>query len=495
MLGKAIKTRFGQFSHQILIVAVVIGAGLRWFQIGRHSFWYDESFSGLTARLRVDQILSNVAIDVHPPGYYLLLHYWIQLGESEAFIRSFSALFSIGAVILIYGLGRWLFDRSVATLAALGMAIIPFQVYFAQEARMYGLVVFLTIAITWVFLHAVVAKGGWLAWGGYALIATFGLYVHYFVAFLLFGLYVWFAMEIRRYRTVILRFFLANSLIVLLFLPQFNQALSRAGAYLGTEAWQAVPSVLSPLTTIYYLLFAHRSPIWIFPIGLFLTLTALLLVFWEGRRIKTEHRFELALWFSVLVPIVTVTIISWLAIRSIYVERSFAVASPALVLLLARGTLAAPRWSPTPYLVALLLFPIIVTLITNVSTSDPAKPPVREAMLVIEKDFASHDVSLHLQDASGIPALWYNPGIPHILADVPDSAFIFASTHRLFGGDVSRWQSTLDGADRLWLTVMPGFTGPGQIAVQEEIQTTYPLLMVKDWGSVQLYLYDLQHPK
>jgi len=474
---------------------VFIGAGLRWFQIGRYSFWYDESFSGLTARLSVNQILANVALDVHPPGYYLLLHYWIQLGESEAFIRSFSALFSIGAVILIYGLGRWLFDQSVAALAALGLAIIPFQVYFAQEARMYGLVVFLTIAITWIFLYAVVSRGGWLAWGGYALLATFGLYIHYFVAFLLFGLYIWFAMGIRRYRTVILHFFLANSLIVLLFLPQINQALSRAGAYLGTEAWQAVPSVLSPLTTIYYLLFTHRSPIWLFPIGLFLTLTVLLLVFWEGRRVKTEHRFELALWFSVLVPIITVTIISWLAIRSIYVERSFAVASPALALLLARGTIAAPRWSPTPYLATLLVFPIIVTLITNITTPDPAKPPVREAMLVIEKDFSPNDVSLHLQDASDFPALWYNPDIPHILADVPGSAFIFASTHQLFGGDVLEWQTAIVGADRLWLTVMPGFTGPSQIAVQEEIEATYPRLMMIDWESVQLYLYDLQHPK
>jgi len=142
---KAIKTFLEKSSLQILIMATLIGVGLRWIYIGHHSFWYDESFSGLTARLNLEQILANAALDVHPPGYYLILHYWLYLGQSEAIIRSLSALFSIAAVLLIYGLGRWLFDRVAAGLAALGLAIILFQVYVAQEARMYGLVVFLSV--------------------------------------------------------------------------------------------------------------------------------------------------------------------------------------------------------------------------------------------------------------------------------------------------------------------------------------------------------------
>jgi hypothetical protein len=272
--------------------------------------------------------------------------------------------------------------------------------------------------------------------------------------------------------------------------------LLRTEAYLDTEAWQAVPNVLSPLTTIYYLLFTHRSPLWLVPISLFLIIAALILTFWESRRrASLAHSLELALWFSVLVPIVIVIVVSWLSARSIYVERSFAVVSPALVLLLARGATAAPKRSPTPYLVALLILPIVVTLAANILTPDPAKPPVREAALTVGADYNQGDISLHLQDASGIPALWYSPDVLHLLVDVPGSSFIFASTHRLFGGDVVEWQSTLTKADRLWLTVMPGFTGPEQIAVLRSIAKEYPLLMKKDWGSVQLYLYDLRGEK
>jgi 4-amino-4-deoxy-L-arabinose transferase-like glycosyltransferase len=491
-----LKPFLAQNSIWILAIALLVGAVLRWLQIGTNSFWYDESFSGLTARLALPEILSNAALDVHPPGYYVLLHFWIGLGESEWIIRSFSAFFSLFAVVLIYGLGRWLFDQSTGTLAAVIMAIVPFQVYFAQEARMYGLVIFLSISVIWIFLFAVVSKAGWLLWMGYAVVTVFGLYVHYYITFLLIGLYLWFVMNWSRYKRVMLRFILANILIILFFLPQIDQALTRTEAYLGTEAWQSVPNILSPLTTIYYLLFAHRIPVWIAPIGLFLTIAVLILAVWEFRRRKdNKQHFEVALWFSVLAPILAVLLISWLSPQSIYVERSFAVITPALTLLLARGITGAPRWSPTPYLAMLLLLPIGITLNAHFTTPDPAKPPVRDAVLTIEQNYLPGDASLHLQDASGFPALWYSPHIPHLVTDTPNSLFIFPATHHLFGGDVLDWQIAVKDADRLWLTVMPGYTGPEQEAVFRTIDSTYPRVMMKDWGAVQLYLYDLRGAK
>jgi mannosyltransferase len=478
-------------SGWILVVALLTGASLRWLRIGAHGLWYDEALSSLIAHLSLKQILANAAATDHPPGYYLLLHFWLSVGQSEAAIRSLSALFSLGAIPLVYGLGCWLFDPSAAALAALGMALFPFQVCFAQEARMYGMVIFLAAALMWLFFYAI-SEEAWWSWVGYVLVATWGLYVHYFIALLLIGLHLWFALGLRQHRAVVPRLLLADGAVALLFLPQARQALARTGAYLGGVAWQATPSILSPLTTIYYLLFAHRMPIWLVPIGLFLTLAILSLTLWEGhRRPKTEQRSELALWFSLVIPIAVIMIVSWL-IRPIYLERSFAIASPALVLLLARGGTAAPRRSPTPYLTALLAVPIVVTLVVNVVTPDPAKPPVREATRILEASFAPGDVSLHLQDASCVPALWYAPGVPHLLADVPGAAWTIASTHRLFGGDVVDWQSALAGANRLWLTVMPGYKGPEQAAVHQAIDETYPRLAMEDWGAVQLYLYDLR---
>jgi uncharacterized membrane protein len=465
---------------------------LRWLHIGIHSFWYDEALSALIARLSISQIVANAAASDHPPGYYLLLHFWLELGKTEAFIRSLSALFSLGSIPLVYRLGRWLFDRSTAALAAIGMAVLPFQVYFAQEARMYGVVIFLAVALIWLFLHIVIENRKWMTWLGYVLVATLGLYFHYYMAFLLLGLHLWFALNLRQYRAVLWRILLADGLIILLFLPQLNQALARTTAYLGGVAWQTSPSILSPLTTIYYLLFSHRTPIWLYPISLFLSLTILILAWWEGRRRpRSQQQLEMALWLSLLTPIVVVIIISWL-IQPIYLERSFAVISPALTLLLARGITAAPFRSPTPYLAVLLAISIVITLVVHLMTPDPAKPPLKETAQVVVTNFKPGDVSLHLQDASFMPVVWYAPEISHILIDVPGSASTIESTHQLFGGDVVGWQTAIKDADRLWLMVMPGYNNSEQEAVFETIDATYPRLMTKDWGEIQLYLYDLR---
>jgi uncharacterized membrane protein len=481
--------------HNVLILAIAlaIGAILRWLQIGTHSFWYDEALSSLIAGLNVPQIWSNAAASDHPPGYYLLLHFWLVFGRSETVIRSLSALFSLGAIPLIFGLGRWLFNPATGSLAALGMAVMPFQVYFAQEARMYGVVVFVATALLWIFLHVITTNGKWLQWLIYVLVAVLGLYVHYFVAFLLLALHLWAAINFRRCRAAAWKLIVSDIVIALLFLPQVGQAFVRTQAYLvGDAAWQSSPHILSPLTTIYYLLFAHRSPIWVFPVAIFLTLTILILTLWEGRRrSETEKRAELALWLGLVIPIAVVLIISWL-IRPIYLERSFAVCSPALILLIVHGAVSAPRISPTPYLTALLALPIIVTLVINITTPDPAKPPVREATQILATDYAPGDVSLHLQDASFMPAAWYAPQILHMLVNMPGAAWTVKSTHQLFGGDVASWQTASAQADRLWLIVMPGFVGLEQNAVFEEIDATYPRLMTKDWESVQLYLYDLR---
>ena len=485
------KATLEQYSKQIWIIAIVLGVVLRWLRIDAHGFWFDEAFSALIAKLTLLQILTNVTATVHPPGYYALLHYWLALGQTEAIIRSFSALFSLAAIPLLYGLGHWLFDRPTAALAALFMALAPFQVYYAQETRMYGLVIFLAVAVTWLFLRSVILNNSWLQWLSYAVVAVLGLYVHYFVAFLLFGLHLWWLINIDDYKSGLKRLILTDTLVALLFLPQLGQALTRTSAYLGGVAWQTSPHILSPLTTIYYLLFVHRSPGWIFPIAIFLMLTVLILTLWESRRRPLpERKLELSLWLSLVTPIVIVILISWL-IRPIYLERSFAIASPALILLIARGAMAAPRQSPTPYMVVTLLIPVVVTLIINIKTPDPAKPPIREATRMIEADFASGDVSLHLQDASFLPATWYTPRIQHILIE-QGVAWLPVADHRLFGGDVLEWQSALKEADRLWLTVMPGFIGPEQKTVLDMIEATYPRLNRWDWGAVQLYLYDLR---
>lgn len=88
----------------------------------------------------------------HPPLYFVLTHWWLQFWTPDSFglvsvwaARSLSALLGAASIPAIYGLG-WLAFRSqlVSQLAAAMMAVSPYGIFIAQEARHY------TLAILWV---------------------------------------------------------------------------------------------------------------------------------------------------------------------------------------------------------------------------------------------------------------------------------------------------------------------------------------------------------
>jgi uncharacterized membrane protein len=87
----------------------------------------------------------------HPPLYFMLAHLWMRLfPTSEGLVslwgaRSLAAIFGAASIPAMYGLGWFSFrSRLVGHLAAAMMAVSPYSVYLAQEARHY------TLAILWV---------------------------------------------------------------------------------------------------------------------------------------------------------------------------------------------------------------------------------------------------------------------------------------------------------------------------------------------------------
>jgi uncharacterized membrane protein len=89
----------------------------------------------------------------HPPLYFILTHWWLKLFSTPGAVvslavgRSLSALFGIAAIPAMFGLGWFAFrSRIIAHLAAALMAVSPYGIYLAQEARHYTLAVVFIIA-------------------------------------------------------------------------------------------------------------------------------------------------------------------------------------------------------------------------------------------------------------------------------------------------------------------------------------------------------------
>lgn len=131
----------------VAAVAAVVagGAGLRF--LADVDLWLDEALSVNIARLPLGSMLEALRSDGHPPLYYVLLHFWIQLfGEGNVAVRSLSGVFAVATLPLMWVAGRRYGGRAAATAALVLLASSPYAVRYATEARMYSLVTFLVVA-------------------------------------------------------------------------------------------------------------------------------------------------------------------------------------------------------------------------------------------------------------------------------------------------------------------------------------------------------------
>jgi mannosyltransferase len=135
----------------LVLGAVTVTAALVYFfRLSVNSLGASEAYSALAASK--PSVAAIVAIPLnHDPGkvvgYYAALHYWTALfGTSEAGLRSFSAAFAVADILLLFFLGREMFDDKAGGAAAAAWALAPFAVAFARRARMYSFVVALALA-------------------------------------------------------------------------------------------------------------------------------------------------------------------------------------------------------------------------------------------------------------------------------------------------------------------------------------------------------------
>jgi 4-amino-4-deoxy-L-arabinose transferase-like glycosyltransferase len=103
--------------------------------------WVDEAISVAQAQLSLSRMIEELRwSDVHPPLHHLVLWITVRLGGTgELMVRLPSILAGAALVPVVYLLGRDLYGRHTARIAAFAAALAPFLVWYSQEARMYSL--------------------------------------------------------------------------------------------------------------------------------------------------------------------------------------------------------------------------------------------------------------------------------------------------------------------------------------------------------------------
>ncbi len=135
---------------QWLPISFIMGLALvlRLYQLGTEGLLYDEMLSFRDAEN------FQFTFPYNRPLYFILLQFWMQFGQSEAWLRSLSIPFAIGAIFLTYLLGCRVLGKSTGLMAALMMTLSPLFINHAQEIRFYSLICFLSVAGTLALCYA-----------------------------------------------------------------------------------------------------------------------------------------------------------------------------------------------------------------------------------------------------------------------------------------------------------------------------------------------------
>jgi len=166
---------------------------LRVWRLDVQNVWWDEGRNIDVAGRPMSAIAGAKELDIHPPGYFYLLHLWMGLAGKDAFTtRYLSIFFSILLLPLLYRLGRRLGDGKAALMAVALAALSPFLIGEAQETRMYTTAYVWLALAAYALLRAPADEHPLRWWTLYGLSSAASLLTHYSSAFVLvaFNLYV-----------------------------------------------------------------------------------------------------------------------------------------------------------------------------------------------------------------------------------------------------------------------------------------------------------------
>ncbi len=172
---------------------LVVAAALRLWHLGTKPLWFDEAWTVFIARQPLEEIPRLLRLyDTHPPLYYLLIHFWTGLfGTGEVSVRLPGVLASVAVVAGTFYLAQRVAGPRVAFLAAAFLAISPFQITAAQEARTYPFITLFGVGAAYALWRAT-DDGQPRYWLAYAGCLTLAIYTHHFSLLLVpaFGAYV-----------------------------------------------------------------------------------------------------------------------------------------------------------------------------------------------------------------------------------------------------------------------------------------------------------------
>ena len=198
----AIKTLLAKNRYvQTLLALTLIGAFLRFYNLGFNSLWLDEASTYTLSVSSIPQIWeATTAGEFNPPLFYWVEHIMLVFGNNEITLRFIPALLGVLTIPLVYLAGKEFFDRNVGIIAAAAFAFSPFLIFYSQEARAYSMMLFF-ITFAMVFYFKALKTNDVKNWALFGMLAALAFWSHFYAMVIIAALVLYaLGMQIQKIR-------------------------------------------------------------------------------------------------------------------------------------------------------------------------------------------------------------------------------------------------------------------------------------------------------
>ncbi|MBL8159419.1 glycosyltransferase family 39 protein [Candidatus Saccharibacteria bacterium] len=372
-----------------------------------NSLRLDESQSVWQASHSLSGMLGVVAQDVHMPLYHILLQQWMHLfGDSVVSVRSMSMVFFLATIPFVYLLARLVLSRKWSLIVTILFSLSPFMNWYANEARMYTLLVFFAAANQ--YFYARILKDG-KGWFGYLLTTIFGAYSHYFFMFNLLAQAMFYLVNRKKYfRPGMFKRFIGVMVALAVALSPWVAYFIMSGLASNTRPLIERPTAVNFFNVYSQFLFGFQTDavntaiVSLWPL-------ILIIAFFTVKRHLRMDRVVAYLLTMAFVPIIVAFALSFVVtpfFLSRYMVSAIAPLTIALVWLISRY---GPKFSTL--LITLWFLIVGATFTQQLASADtPVKEDFKAAAQSIEKTSSVHDIIVLSSPFTVYPFEYYYDG-------------------------------------------------------------------------------------
>jgi 4-amino-4-deoxy-L-arabinose transferase-like glycosyltransferase len=494
-------------NKKLLAAVFSLGLVLRTLAIVSRPIWYDEAFAILMAESGLSGLMEATvtpteagASNIHPLGYFIFLWGWMEIfGQSAWSVRGLSIILGMVTLVLVYLIGRELFDSKTALIQTFLVAISPFHIHFSQEIRMYSPLAFFLVMATYALWKGIQTQKR-LWWALLSISVALAQYTHHLAIIFLIPLALT-PLLMKDWRSLRNTVISCVAAIILYFpwLIYIPQQLAR----MQSGFWVPPPGIAEVFSTLIFYITHLPQPMILMGLAFFTVLACIVLglMLMAGALKSGEENAWRGAWLAYLAfvpPLFLFTISQW---QPVYIERVL-LPSGVIFMLWLGWFLTLPKLHKLVRNLLLLLIMVSATtgIYQHITYRGFPYGPYIELGSYLKEQVSQNDKIVHSNKLTLLPMIHYYREMPQeFVQDLPGSGsdVFFQPTQRVLG--VSESESIEDaaaGSPTVWLIIFSkaideyteiGYPTHPQLAWLEE---NYNLVRIETWDDILLYRYE-----